>query len=80
MLYGIEVMEDALYQLFARAMQMKVPVQERVIRVGSQEYIFDIYKHILVVDDAEALMERTNGTKAISEEQEIIFYVPERQI
>lgn len=53
---------------------------KRVIRVGNQEYFFDIYKHILVVDDADALSERTNGTKVIDEEQEIIFYVPERQI
>ena len=53
---------------------------KRIIRVGNQEYIFDIYKHTLVVDDAEALIERANGTKAIDEEQEIIFYVPERQI
>ena len=53
---------------------------KRIIRVGNQEYIFDIYKHTLVVDDADALIERTNGTKVIDEEQEIIFYVPEKQI
>ena len=39
-----------------------------------------IYKHAFVVDDVDALVERANGTKAIDENQEIIFYVPERQI
>ena len=53
---------------------------KRMIRIGNQEYIFDIYKHSFVVDDVDALMERANGTKVIDEEQEIIFYVSERQI
>lgn len=52
---------------------------KRVIRVGNQEYSFDIYKHSFVID-AEALSERSNGTKVIDEEQEIVFYVPEKQI
>ena len=53
---------------------------KRVIRVGNQEYSFDIYKRSFVIDDAEALSERSNGTKVIAEEQEIVFYVPEKQI
>lgn len=53
---------------------------KRMIRIGNQEYIFDIYKHTFVVDDVDALVERANGTKAIDENQEIIFYVSERQI
>lgn len=53
---------------------------KRMIRIGNQEYIFDIYKHTFVVDDVDALVERANVTKAIHENQEIIFYVSERQI
>lgn len=53
---------------------------KRVISIGEQKYIFDIYKHTLVVDDADALNERANGTKVIKKKQEIFFYVPERQI
>lgn len=53
---------------------------KRTIRVGNQEYVFDVYRHPLIVDDVDTLMERANGTKVIDEEQEIIFYVPERQI
>lgn len=52
----------------------------RTIRVGNQEYVFDVYRHALIVDDAGAIMERTNGTKIIDEKQEIIFYVPEKTI
>lgn len=52
----------------------------RIIRVGSQEYIFDIYKHTFVMKDTEILLERSNGTKIIDEEQQIIFYVPEKSI
>lgn len=53
---------------------------KRIIHVGNQEYSFDVYKHDLVVKDADVLLERANGTKVIGEEQEIIFYVPERTI
>ena len=58
---------------------------ERMKRCGYEsksEYIrrMSIDGGILVVDDADVLLERTNGTKVIGEEQEIIFYVPERQI
>ena len=48
---------------------------KRMIHIGNQEYIFDIYKHAFVVDDPDLLMERANGTKVIGERQEIIFYV-----
>ena len=37
LLYGIEVMKNALYQLFTRAMQMKVPVQEALDILDSSD-------------------------------------------
>lgn len=52
---------------------------KRTIRIGDQKYIFNIYKHAFIIDDMNALMEHDNGTKVSDEDQEITFYVPERQ-
>ena len=53
---------------------------KRIIQIGSQKHVFDTYKHSYVVEDEQALLERNDGGKNISKEQDIVFYVPDRNI
>lgn len=50
---------------------------KRTITIGKREYIFKRFYHDFSITDKAALEERKNGSRDISEEQQIICYVPE---
>lgn len=50
----------------------------RTITIGRQEYVFQRFTHLFTVTDKNALNERRNGTRAISPEQTITCFVPEK--
>lgn len=50
---------------------------KRTITIGNREYTFKRFNHAFTITDEIALEERKNGSRDISEEQQIICYVPE---
>lgn len=51
---------------------------QRTITVDKRQYVFSKYTYDFVVTDKKALEERGNGSRAISPDQHIVCYVPER--
>lgn len=51
---------------------------QRTITIDNRPYIFSKYTHEFVVTDKKALEDRENGTRAISPNQQIVCYVPEK--
>ncbi|WP_024858701.1 sacsin N-terminal ATP-binding-like domain-containing protein [Ruminococcus albus] len=50
---------------------------KRTITIGNREYSFKRFYHAFTITDEGALEERKNGSRDISEEQQIVCYVPE---
>lgn len=53
---------------------------QRIILIDNQRYAFDKYTHNFSVDDEQVLFERNDGGKNVCKEQEILFFVPEKNI
>lgn len=51
---------------------------QRIINVDRKTHVFSRYVHDFVVNDKQALEEKSNGGKVISQKQQIICYVPEK--
>lgn len=51
---------------------------QRTITIDKRPYVFHKYVHAFTVTDKHALEERENGTRAISPNQQIVCYVPEK--
>lgn len=51
---------------------------QRTITIDKRPYVFSKYAHAFTVTDQHALEERENGTRAISPNQQIVCYVPEK--
>lgn len=51
---------------------------QRTITIDKRPYVFSKYSHPFVVTDPQALEDRANGSRAISPEQQILCYVPEK--
>lgn len=50
----------------------------RTITIDKRQHVFKRFIHTFTVTDENALKERRNGTRAISPEQKIVCFVPER--
>lgn len=53
---------------------------QRVVTIDKQKYSFNRYSHSFTVDDEQILAQRNDGGKNLSKEQEILFYVSEKNI
>lgn len=51
---------------------------QRTITIDKRPYVFSKYVHAFTVTDTRALEERENGTRAISPNQQIVCYVPDK--
>lgn len=53
---------------------------QRVVMIDNKNYSFDRYSHDFTFDDAQILAQRNDEGKNISEKQEILFYISEKNI
>ena len=53
---------------------------QRIVLIDNQRFVFDKYSHNFSVNDEQVLLERNDGGKNVCKEQEILFYVPEKNI